>query len=341
MALACLPMPLFIYMYSRGKSAGYYHPELVLLYIGSWIAILHVARSLMRRIKPTWWSTFLIFWMVSYSFTGFQHKYYAFTEEIKLKPRDYEMHLARACMQEVVGREALITGRENVWYTGGGHYYYDLTGDIVYADSLGNRNIAGYFSDFDAVVEHNPGANRTLVKELETISSWYADSTLRLKGFYLTNNNLDISDLAMIALSPQETRQITGFACDRYHTLYQFSEDSTGSFVFSVYVCPNDTAYRIFHEHAYFVNIIPIPDMNGSINQMNADARENLVLTIMPFDAYIGRKPEYTARFKLREEIRMNRKTIKKETLLNELRQTDKTIKFYRSKEEALLKSSE
>src|SRR5262249_35869859 len=52
MALAALPLPLFVMLYSQGKSAGYFLPEFVLFLCGFWTLAISLFSALARRIRP-------------------------------------------------------------------------------------------------------------------------------------------------------------------------------------------------------------------------------------------------------------------------------------------------
>src|SRR5205085_4421386 len=100
----------------------------------------------------------------------------------------HEAEIAHAAGRAVVGRNALVgSARGTLWYASGATNYYDVSNDLLSASQ--GPDLSSYFAAFDAIILERNFSAVTENPQHKSLTSWYADGTLNLRGFYLTNDD--------------------------------------------------------------------------------------------------------------------------------------------------------
>ncbi len=245
-AIASLPLALFVFAYSQGKSVGYYLPELMIYFSGAamlvWL-VLENATTLFafRSLKPM---AALLF--VAGACWGTQLGYpvygpYVVKKDILLAPMD----IMRACARRLVGENAFIGGRLAAWYISGAQSWYEISPDLLWRSDISNVSLPEYFGAFDHVVESSHMSNTTVNSAQESLPSWYANGILKLHGFVF-NEQHNMMDFLLFKTSAPS--KIAGYIVDQHRAFY-FNESSGGDFVFGARLCQLDSwpATNQFH----------------------------------------------------------------------------------------------
>jgi hypothetical protein len=184
LALASVPLLLPLLFLFKHKSPPYFRCELSLAYALLLYAILVGLQWLVARAgKPVSESQFTIGIAVLLGVIA--------TSDVRPWRTFWggrmvdEVALERAFGKSVLGPDALVAGRSIcLWYTSGGLYYRNVTGDLIYPRDISNVNTADFFSTFDGVAEDGNGSWVTYNRQQMSLSSWYLNGDLQLLGLY-------------------------------------------------------------------------------------------------------------------------------------------------------------
>lgn len=319
LALAALPLQLFLWLFAWHKLGQYLVHEVALFAGAVAIAVLVLldwaaARlpALVRRgILPV-----AALLLAIYLAAGSPMLKAA---RFSLEPRVHEAEVARAAAREILGPEARVGGDFGQWYASGGAHWYNTQADIQFG-WLG-FDPRTYFSNLDAVVECpnfcvGPGG--------QSISGWYADGTLKLRGFYFGETN---DQLQFVLLSVTEPAQLVGYA-SRNGQLYRFQQQPGGSYDAISAVCPVSpdvglTLYGWYRNWpGVFWTVLRIPDSSP-------DAGRVLVTLLAPRAAaepagWMGRNCRTLAR------VPGTLLPADRTAMVAQLRRTDPPMHFYR-----------
>lgn len=144
---------------------------------------------------------------------------------VTFQSKVHEMEVAHAAGQRMLGPHARVGGRWWSWYASGAEHWYDIERDLV----LG-------FLQFDAVTYlHNVDALEVCpsVDQPGRPNSWYADRTLKLRGFYFAQAN---PTLSCVLLSAERAAPLTGYAAWNQQ-IYRFEENEGGNYEILSTVC--------------------------------------------------------------------------------------------------------
>jgi hypothetical protein len=337
-ALAGLPLPLFVLLYSQGKSEGhiinnpgYYVPEFM-LYLSSvaMIAIALFARS-GRKVLPNHYRWLImptaatVLGIGVLSILSGNHLLPP-EAEFSLKPRVHEMSIARAAAREIIGPNALVGGRPGAWYTAGATHRRDI-GDLLWGD-ISNVYATAYFSWFDAIAEYAHMSDFTLNQCHMSLPSWYANGTLDLIGFYFAQGH---PSLPYLLLNVQRAEQVVGYG-RRDGQLYRFEEHPDGDYTFVSMVCFLNSGYSLPSSYIFF-NQLLLPKTDGT------DSRTAVITLVIPRDEYQAWRPAMAPECRIRDEIAGRMALVDVDALLTKLAREDQTIQFHRTFEEALLQA--
>jgi len=339
-AMASLPHLLFVLLYSQGKSEGYFIPEYILYFAGLAVVILIALKIVTwKKLPPLFANYVFLCSIVVFTWLLFKtHNDFFLKGDINFRPRTHEMHLARACAREIVGPDALVGSRIGPWYTSGGIHWYRVTPDIIWPKDLSGIDLKEYFSIFDAIADQKHFSNLTYNYRKATISSWYVDGTLSLKGFYITSTN--DPQLCTYLFSAEKDKPLVGYGRQSEGTLYRFEERENGSFVFVSLIVPVSATYWDIYNDSYFSGILYLPDPEGT-NQVGTELKSFLLFAVLPYDVYITARDKLDAGIKIRDEIRGTILPAYEQVLLQKLKQEDHPIKFYTNIQELPLETAE
>jgi hypothetical protein len=238
LALAALPLQLFLFAGASHKLNSYFIHEVAIFAAAVAVGSLVLAEQLWRRVRiprlqqvfqPVFQQLFLpvaVALLCIYLVSGNPALRAAMVSE---EPHVHEADVARAASRTILGPQARVAGRLGAWYASGAKYWWDIESDMLGSDP---HNPATYFSNFDAVAEYTHMSD---VTANSSISSWYADGTLKLRGFYFGETN---EQLQLVLLSVAPPPPVLGYAA-RNHELYRFEEHADGDYEVLSAVCPS------------------------------------------------------------------------------------------------------
>jgi hypothetical protein len=238
LALAALPLQLFLFAVASHKLSSYFIHEVAFFAAAVAVGSLVLAEQLCRRVKiPGFQQLFLpvaVSLLTIYLVSGNPALRAAMVSET---PQVHEADVARAASRAILGPQARVAGRLGAWYASGAKYWWDIESDMLGPDP---HNPATYFSNFDAVAEY---AHMSEVTAHASISSWYADGVLKLRGFYFGETN---EQLQLVLLSAAPPPTVVGYAA-RNHQLYRFEEHADGDYEVLSAVCPVTPEFQEDH----------------------------------------------------------------------------------------------
>jgi hypothetical protein len=258
LALAALPLQLFIFALASHKLSGYFVHEVGLFAAAVGVGSLVLAERLWRRIpvariQPLFLPVAAVL-LALYLVVGNPALRAVIVSE---EPHIHEADLARASARVILGPQARVAGRLGAWYSSGAAFWWDIESDMLGTDPF---NPTTYFSNFDAVAEY---AHMSETTGNASISSWYASGALKLRGFYFGETN---EQLQIVLLSATPPPQVIGYAA-RNHELYRFEEHPDGDYQVLSAVCPMTPELR---EDRWwnrwdgtFSSLLRLPQRNG------------------------------------------------------------------------------
>ena len=320
LALAALPLQLFLYLFAWHKLSSYLVHE-VALFAGAVaigvLALLDLAAArlpapVQRGVLPA-----AALLLGIYLTAGSPMLKVA---RLSLEPRVHEAEVARAAAREILGPNARVGGDWGQWYAAGATHFYNTQADIQFA-WLG-FDPRTYFSNLDAAVDCpdfcvGPGGH--------AISAWFADGTLKLRGFYFGETN---DQLQIVLLSVTQPAQLVGYA-SRNGQLYRFQQEPGGSYDAISAVCPRSPDVGLNQWGWYrnwpgaFWTVLDIPDSSP-------DAQRVLVTLLAPRAVaepagWMGRACRTLSR------IPGTLLLADRKAMVEQLRRTDPPIHFYRN----------
>jgi hypothetical protein len=144
---------------------------------------------------------------------------------VTVQPMVHETEVAHAAGRRMLGPHARVGGRWWGWYASGAEHWYDVERDLV-AGFL-TFDPATYLSNVDAL-EVCPSGD-----DPGHFPSWYADGTLKLRGFYFAQT---IFTLRCVELSSHGAAPLVGYAAWGGQ-LYRFQEEEDGGYEALSMVC--------------------------------------------------------------------------------------------------------
>ncbi len=229
LALAALPLQLFLYLFAWHKLSQYLVHEVAFfagaVAIGVLVVLDRLAAKLPAAVQPGVLPVAAAL-MVIHLVAGSPMLKAA---TLSVQPRVHEAEVARAATREILGPNARVGGDWGQWYASGATHFYDTQGDI----QLGNLGYdpRTYSSNLDALVDC-PGS--CVGPSRMSVTGWFADGTLQLRGFYLGETN---DQLRIVLLSVMPPAQLLGYA-SRNGQLYRFQQEPGGSYDVISAVCP-------------------------------------------------------------------------------------------------------
>jgi hypothetical protein len=226
-ALAALPLQLALFLFASHKMFFYMVHESVLFAAAVSIGLLALIdylvtrwrrQKLERSFAPVA-AAGLAVWLV----TGSPMLADA---RVSFHPRVHEVEVAHAAGRRILGPHARVGGRWMEWYSSGAEHWYDIEHDLL--SSFLYFDLPTYLRNLDAI------ADCATFGEPDRIAAWYADGTLKLRGFYFAQTN---EEMRYVLLSSQPAAPLTGYAMGNGQ-LFRFQENTEGSYEVLSAVCP-------------------------------------------------------------------------------------------------------
>jgi len=315
LVLASLPLQLYILLFARHKSSGYFAHEIQLYTAAVITAALVVAERLTARIPVRRLQPVMLLVGVSVIAAGFVDRP-TLTSRTRFRAFFHYGEIARAAAREMLGDNARVGGHLGLWYAAGAVHWYGIDPDVLWIRRP-SVNFAAYLSRFDAIAESTHMSNVTLNEQGHTVSSWYADGTLGVRGFFFSGDDPDLSYLLFAAQPPPK---IVGYASDVNGT-FRYDQDDRGDYTLASFACPKPgpSVQRLKHTATWSQILYLPPDLSS------------YVITALG-DAVDLQRVAVTA-----DECRpILRATLRKtpadaDAMVADLRQHDRTVRFYSS----------
>jgi hypothetical protein len=229
LALAALPLQVFLYFFAWHKLSPYLIHEVALfaaaVAIGALVLLDRLSMWLPKAVRLSVLPAAAILLAIHLAAGSPVLK----AATLTLEPRIHEAEVARAASREILGPNARVGADWGQWYASGATHFYDTHGDIQ-LQHLGYDPRA-YASNLDAIVDC-PGS--CVGPSSASVTGWFADGTLKLRGFYIGDTN---DQLRIMLLSLEQPAQLVGYA-GRDNQLYRFQQDPAGSYEAISAVCP-------------------------------------------------------------------------------------------------------
>ncbi len=224
-ALAALPLQLGIFLLVWRKMPYYIVHECVFFAGAIAIGLLVLSHYLLTRWKPKFEPVFAPLSVVVLSIFLVKGSPMLAETRVTFQPKVHEMELSHAAGQRMLGLHARVGGRWWSWYGSGAEHWYDVENDLH--SGFLEFDPATYLRNVDAIdtcfSADEPGRP----------TSWYADGTLKLRGFYFAETN---PTLGCVLLSSPGVSWLTGYASANGQ-LYRFEQNDTGDYEVLSAVC--------------------------------------------------------------------------------------------------------
>jgi len=217
-AMAALPLQLGIFLLVWRKMPFYIVHESVLFAAAVSIGLLVLCQYLLTRLWRGFERWFAPVAVVALSIYLVKASPMPGSVRVTFRPMVHEMELAHAAGRRMLGPHARVGGRWWSWYASGAEHWYDVERDGVVG--LLSFDPATYVSNVDAF-EVCPSGD-----DPGQFPSWYADGTLKLRGFYFAQTN---HTLRCVELGSLRTAPLVGYAAWGGQ-LYRFQEEDDGGY---------------------------------------------------------------------------------------------------------------
>jgi len=318
MALAGLPYPLFLLTVITHKLHWpmYLLPEFMMYVTGlvalvGWAVCRHVGSSFWRRLAGATGFAVLLALILTCSV--------AKSIRVSTRPQVHEKDIARAAGRAILGPNALVGAAHGImWYPSGATHYYDVGSDLL--QPLGVRDVKSYFHSFDAVALNQIFSDVTYNSERKSLASWYADGTLKLKGFYLSDNDT----LPYLLLTPDRQGTVTGFAKLRNNRIARFEQRIKGDYVYAAAVCDRPAPFSTTLEFLR-PRVFALPLTTSTPQEIN--------VLLMREKEYSKVRSSIANRCSILDEVTLDLVPVDQYQLLATLKNDD-VIRFYENFEE-------
>jgi hypothetical protein len=243
LAISSLPYPIFLLLGVGHKyfQTGYYMPELILYYASIGVAICVIAhlsvqvfmakRQTVRVLAPIAGAGLLV------ATLGTAGVFASVGLSTLTNPQRHEATVARAAGRSILGGNVLLGSRNAImFYASGATHYFDVAPDLLRMPKP-TDDLPGYFAGFDALVEFPSFSHWTWNENRESLVSWYLKRLLRLRGFYLSATNDELSYLLLNTASANTTQ---GYGRLADGSVVRFLEGSDGAYRFVALRCDGD-----------------------------------------------------------------------------------------------------
>jgi hypothetical protein len=253
-AFAALPFELFMFFFATHKLESYYIHELSIYAAAVCCGALVLADRVWRSIplKMASRAAAPVFAVILAAYVCFHNPLLA-EATVTLKPRVHEADVARAAALKILGPHATVGGRLCMWYASGADHWYDVSSDLLWYPQL-RFEPKEYFRNFDAIAEDQHMSDATANSMRGTLGSWYADGTLKLRGFFFAEINVELQTLLLSSQAPQH---VLGYGL-KNGQLYRFEQHDGGDYAVVSAICDVVTASGL-KGYAPFSSLLYLP----------------------------------------------------------------------------------
>jgi len=324
-ALASLPLQVFVLMFAGHKHAYYYLHEVALYSAALVVGVVSVADRFLAKLPwrypPKWVILDGIAAILGVSLV--LGKWDAKQSEIVPGRRVQEAEIARAAGKEMLGPNASVGGRMGVWYACGAANWYSISSDLLWHALPSDFDVAKYASRFDALAEHSHMSDATSNDKHATLSSWYLDSALQLRGFFFAETN---TELSYLLLGGKRQQSISGYAL-KHHQLYRFQEAAGGPYELVSIVCPQVRDAIVYSYQVPFGSLLYLP------HTVPAESGSVLITALLPSDrprSYASIHPACREVNEIRGSLFLTDINV----MVDKLRGEDRPMQFYQRLED-------
>ncbi|MFN8287044.1 MAG: hypothetical protein U0V74_09845 [Chitinophagales bacterium] len=341
LALASTPLTLFVLLFSKGKSAGYYTAEVMVLALSLFYLTVYTVSRLLRA-KPV--ITKIVFGFMAFgclvtlsnAFTNTLKFVKADLGALKLT-HDNRMLIARAQMQDELNGKTNLGGRMDLWFVSGATKWFCVSSDILWHDYK-ETSLHQYFQHFDYIVDHAHMSNNSQNTANETLSSWYVDDTLKLAGFFLADyqpRGMCFTVFPMLIYSCDKQQTLLGSSLVGESELKKYTLDSVSYdywFYSGVFAAKGfDEVRENLEPYFYLWNKFDLPDKTGKKYQMDEDVKEVLLWGLIPREK-ASRALEILNKKGVVKDLKPVKSSIvNKEQLMTEYHQKGEQVRFYKT----------
>jgi hypothetical protein len=198
-----------------------------------------------------------------------------------------EIRLERAAAKEVNGSHATVGGIFVLpWFTGGGAVYRDLIGELIYPPDISGVNTRALFKEMDAVVETGETSELTYNKQRKTLTSFYLDGVLSLRGFYSGRLIRHVQE-ELLFMSQGPATEVKGFYWQN-DKFYEFSSSRDGDVELIVVEMPAGKAIGTLPQKGQILFTLQLP------GQQQGAASPTLVVMLQRSGAFETLKQMYS-----------------------------------------------
>jgi hypothetical protein len=334
-AIASLPLTVFVFVYSQGKSAGYFLPEVMIYFCGvATLAGLGV-KFLAERAAPKLAQAVVPIFFLGGSCWAMQLGYPEYAHaRVSRQALIPAMDIARACAKQLVGKDALIGGRIGLWYISGAQRWYDISADLLWKKDISVINLREYFSRFDYIVEHDHMSNTTVNSSLQSLPSWYVSGLLKLRGFFVADLHPNMN---FLIFSAHQQQQVAGYIVEK-GKVYRFGQRLNGNAVFISRVCKFESWPAINRFDLPLFNAIYLPkgglrDSFQSIlpQARPGDAQSAVVTSVLSAKEFALVRNRIDAECASLDTVYGDLEEVSVDKLMEEWRTTEQPMLFYQS----------
>jgi hypothetical protein len=306
LALAALPLQLFVLLFTWHKAEFYVLHECVLfataLAIGSLVGVDRILESLrpaIQRAYPSVAAGVLCICLVWGSPMLAK-------ASVSLQPKVHEVEVARAASRQILGPNARVSGRGAAWFSSGAAHWADIQADLDPDRLL--FDVPTYFSNLEAAVDFLNDSSAG------PLSSWYADGTLKLRGFFFGETS---DQLRLIYLSARPVKKVVGYVAWNGR-LYRFEEAPAGDYQVLSTVCPQGQPLWLRPWRSKFASILRVAGTS------------DLAVTVLAPQSAMAPSGEIGRGCREISRVPGILRFAFKQALLASLRQNDPPMHFYR-----------
>lgn len=236
---------------------------------------------------------------------------------LSLKPRIHESEIARAAAREILGPNARVSSRTEMWFASGAADWYNATPKLLWSRNVREPDAVRYLSHFDVVVESRHMSEATSNSDHKALLSWYLDGNLRLRGFFFAEANDALSNLL---LQSAATARVRGYGL-KGGRLYSFAQSAGGDHELAIIQGTYDANLGGFAERVLLHNLMPLPDSGASQNQAL------LAVVVGPGDPRDYERMLPNGR--VVQKIALAAQIVDPDALVAKLRREDRPIRFH------------
>lgn len=229
LALAALPLQLFLYLFASHQQDPYLVHESALFAGAVAIGGLALLDSVATRMPAQIQRGVVPVAAILLTLALVVRSPMLAKANLSMEPQIHEVEVARAATREILGPNPRVGGDVGEWFASGATHWYNTAFDIRWESLLLDPRT--YLSNFDAIVDCPSFCG---FSDSRFPAAWYADGTAKLGGFYFGETN---DQLRFVLLSANAPAQLVGYASE-HDQLYRFQQEPAGDYEVISAVCP-------------------------------------------------------------------------------------------------------